>query len=47
VLDGDTIEVMHDGMAERIRLASIDCPEKNKISEARLSSSRVIWSTTK
>ena len=30
VIDGDTIEVMHDGKAERIRLAQIDCPEKNQ-----------------
>lgn len=30
VLDGDTIEVMHDGRAERIRLQGIDCPEKNQ-----------------
>ncbi len=30
VLDGDTIEVMHDGKAERIRLAQIDCPEKGQ-----------------
>jgi micrococcal nuclease len=30
VLDGVTVEVMHDGKAERIRLAQIDCPEKNQ-----------------
>jgi micrococcal nuclease len=30
VLDCDTVEVMHDGKAERIRLAQIDCPEKNQ-----------------
>lgn len=30
VLDGDTIEVMHDGVAERIRLQGIDCPEKRQ-----------------
>ena len=30
VLDGDTVEVMHDGKAERIRLAQIDCPEKDQ-----------------
>jgi endonuclease YncB( thermonuclease family) len=30
VLDGDTVEVMHDGKAERIRLAQIDCPEKGQ-----------------
>ncbi len=30
VLDGDTIEVLHDGKAERIRLNGIDCPEKRQ-----------------
>lgn len=30
VLDGDTVEVLHGGKAERIRLAQIDCPEKNQ-----------------
>lgn len=30
VSDGDTIEVMHDGHAEKIRLAGIDCPEKKQ-----------------
>jgi len=28
VLDGDTLEVLHDGKAERIRLSGIDCPKK-------------------
>jgi endonuclease YncB( thermonuclease family) len=28
VLDGDTIEVLRDGAAVRVRLAGIDCPEK-------------------
>lgn len=28
ISDGDTIQVMHDGKAEKIRLADIDCPEK-------------------
>ena len=28
VLDGDTIEVLHNNRAERIRLSGIDCPEK-------------------
>ena len=27
VLDSDTIEVLHNGRAERIRLSGIDCPE--------------------
>jgi micrococcal nuclease len=30
VLDGDTIEVLHNGHAERIRLNGIDCPEKGQ-----------------
>jgi endonuclease YncB( thermonuclease family) len=27
VSDGDTIQVMHEGKAEKVRLAEIDCPE--------------------
>lgn len=30
VLDGDTIEVLHHGKAERIRLRGVDCPEKKQ-----------------
>jgi len=30
VTDGDTIKVMHEGKAEKIRLYGIDCPEKNQ-----------------
>lgn len=30
VLDGDTIEVLHNGKAERIRLHGVDCPEKKQ-----------------
>jgi micrococcal nuclease len=30
VKDGDTIEVLLNGKAQRIRLAHIDCPEKNQ-----------------
>jgi endonuclease YncB( thermonuclease family) len=30
VLDGDTIEVLHNNRAERIRLHGIDCPEKGQ-----------------
>jgi endonuclease YncB( thermonuclease family) len=30
VLDGDTVEVLHDGKAERVRLAQIDAPEKGQ-----------------
>lgn len=30
VLDGDTIEVLHNQRAERMRLRGIDCPEKGQ-----------------
>ena len=30
VSDGDTINVLHNGKAERIRLSGIDCPEKGQ-----------------
>jgi endonuclease YncB( thermonuclease family) len=30
VSDGDSITVMHEGMAEKIRLYGIDCPEKKQ-----------------
>ncbi len=30
VLDGDTIEVLHNTQPERIRLNGIDCPEKGQ-----------------
>lgn len=30
VLDGDTIEVLHDTHPERVRLSGIDCPEKGQ-----------------
>jgi hypothetical protein len=30
VLDGDTIEVLHNQHPERIRLSGIDCPEKDQ-----------------
>jgi endonuclease YncB( thermonuclease family) len=30
VTDGDTITVLHDGKAEKIRLHGIDCPEKDQ-----------------
>lgn len=29
-IDGDSIRVMHDGKAEQIRLAGIDCPERKQ-----------------
>ena len=30
IADGDTITVFHDGVAERVRLYGIDCPEKSQ-----------------
>jgi micrococcal nuclease len=30
ITDGDTIKVMHNGAAERIRLWGIDCPESKQ-----------------
>jgi len=30
ILDGDTIEVLHNSRPERIRLNGIDCPEKGQ-----------------
>jgi len=30
VIDGDTIDVLHDEKSERIRLNGIDCPEKSQ-----------------
>ena len=30
VLDGDTIEVLHNTHLERVRLSGIDCPEKGQ-----------------
>jgi endonuclease YncB( thermonuclease family) len=29
VLDGDTIEVLHNNRTEHVRLSGIDCPEKS------------------
>ena len=30
IADGDTITVLHNGVAERVRLYGIDCPEKSQ-----------------
>jgi endonuclease YncB( thermonuclease family) len=30
ILDGDTIEVLHEKKPERVRLYGIDCPEKGQ-----------------
>jgi len=35
VLDGDTIEVLHNGRAKRVRLSGIDGPEKGQAYGAR------------
>jgi micrococcal nuclease len=35
VLDGDTLEVMQNGRAVRVRLAEVDCPEKSQPYGAR------------
>ena len=31
ILDGDTIEVLHNHHPEHIRLSGIDCPEKGQV----------------
>ena len=35
VLDGDTLEVLHNQYPERIRLSGIDCPEKGQADGTR------------
>jgi len=30
IVDGDTIDVLHNGKTERVRLYGIDCPEKKQ-----------------
>ena len=35
VLDGDTIEVLHNTHSERVRLNGIDCPENGQAYGAR------------
>lgn len=35
VLDGDTLEVLHNTHPERIRLSGIDCPEKGQAYSTR------------
>ena len=37
ILDGDTIEVLHNNRAERIRLNGIDCPERGQACSQRAS----------
>lgn len=46
VLDGDTIEVVHNKNAQRIRLYGIDCPEKRQAfgTRAKQATSSLIFS---
>jgi endonuclease YncB( thermonuclease family) len=44
VLDGDTIEVLHNNRAERIRLNGIDCPEKGQACGKRAKQAAQSWS---
>ncbi len=48
VSDGDTITVLHDGKAERIRLHGIDCPEKRQAfgNRAKQFTSTLVFGTT-
>ena len=45
VLDGDTIEVLHNSHPERIRLSGIDCPEKGQAygQKARQAASALVF----
>lgn len=45
VADGDTITVMHDNHAEKIRLSGIDCPEKKQPfgKDAKLFTSQAVF----
>lgn len=45
VLDGDTIGVLHNNKAERIRLHGIDCPEKGQAygNKAKQASSALVF----
>jgi len=42
VIDGDTLEVLHNNRPERIRLSGIDCPEKGQAFGER-GRQRQIW----
>ena len=48
VLDGDTVEVMHEGAPERVRLDGIDCPEKRQPfgQNAKLFTSSLVFNKT-
>jgi micrococcal nuclease len=45
VLDGDTIEVLHNTHPERVRLSGIDCPEKGQAfgNNAKHAASRLVF----
>ena len=43
VADGDTISVLRDGRAERIRLAGIDCPERGQAFGTRARQATSEW----
>ena len=47
VLDGDTIEALHNTRAERIRLSGIDCPEKGQPYGRKPSTPPQSWSMEK
>jgi endonuclease YncB( thermonuclease family) len=47
ITDGETISVMHDGKAEKVRLNGIDCPEKAQAFGQRASSTRQNWHLTR
>lgn len=46
ILDGDTIEVLHNNRAGRIRLNGIDCPEKGQAfgQRAKQATSELVFS---
>ena len=48
VIDGDTIEVLHNRQAERIRLYGIDCPEKRQAfgTKAKQFTSQLVFGKT-
>jgi micrococcal nuclease len=48
VLDGDTLDVLHNRHAERIRLHGIDCPEKGQAfgKVAKLAASALVFGRT-
>lgn len=43
VLDGDTIEVLQENKPVRVRLANIDAPEKNRLTDTGQRNSLKIW----